>query len=102
VKDRVLSTILILFGMWVAMTAACTPAHAEDAPILSMRRVSFATGVDTRWLDSNVAPSWQVGVFGAYNIIPHASLVGSTVYDFKGLGLEYRVGIRIRIFQGRQ
>jgi len=101
-KDRTLSIILIAFVVWIAMTAACAPAHAaEDAPILSMRRVSLATGVDHKWYEDG-AKGFQVGVFGAYNVIPHASLVASSVYDLNGKGLEHKVGIRIRIFQGRQ
>ena len=100
-KDRTLSAIIMLFAIWVAMTAACAPAHAEDAPILSMRRVSLATGVDHKWYEDG-AKGFQVGVFGAYNVIPHGSIVASSVYDLNGKGLEHKVGIRIRIFQGRQ
>ena len=42
------------------------------------------------------------GVYGAYNVIPHASIVASSIYDFRYEYLEHRVGIRIRIWQGRQ
>jgi hypothetical protein len=74
--------------------------RAADAPILSMKRVSFATGADHKWY-ADGARGWQAGVFGAYNVTPHASLVGSSVYDLNAKGLEHRVGIRIRIFQGK-
>jgi hypothetical protein len=76
-------------------------AKAEDAPILSMRRVSFATGVDHKWFDTGER-NWQAGVFGAYNLTPHLSLTGSSVYDWRSKWLEHKVGIRIRIFTGRQ
>jgi hypothetical protein len=82
-----------------ALLLLAATAHAADAPILSMKRVSFAAGADHKWYaDGN--KGYQAGVFGAYNVIPHASLVGSSVYDFNAKGLEHKVGIRIRIFQG--
>lgn len=82
----------------LAGTAGAAVA-AETAPILSMKRVSFATGVDHRWQPERQV-SWAVGLYGAYNVTPHASLTGSTLYDLKAEKLEHRVGIRIRIFQG--
>ena len=83
----------------LALVAVATCARAETAPVLSMRRVSFATGLDHRWQPDRQV-SWAIGVFGAYNLTPHASLVGSSLYDTKAARLEHRVGIRIRIFQG--
>ena len=96
----------VVLPAWLAAAVALAllvlahPAHAEDAPILSMRRVSFATGADAKWYTDG-ARGWQAGVFGAYNVTPHASLVASSVYDFNARYLEHKVGIRIRIFQGR-
>lgn len=83
----------------LALVLLATAAHAEEAPLLSMKRVSFATGMDHRWQPDRVS-SWCVGAFGAYNLTPHSSIVASTIYDLKGERLEHRVGFRIRIFQG--
>jgi len=91
---------------WLAVAVAAallliprTSRGAEEAPLLSMKRVSFATGMDHRWQPDRVS-SWCVGAFGAYNLTPHSSLVASTIYDLKGERLEHRVGFRVRIFQG--
>jgi len=91
---------LLILGA-LALILMAQPVRAEDAPILSMRRVSFATGADHQWYHDG-AKNWQVGVYGAYNVIPHASIVASSIYDFRYEYLEHRVGIRIRIWQGRQ
>lgn len=84
----------------ILLTALAATAQAADAPILSMKRVSFATGADHKWYHDG-ARGWQAGVFGAYNLTPHLSLVGSSVYDLPAKGLEHKVGVRIRIFQGK-
>lgn len=95
---RALFSVLALTLISAAASAATL--NSGDAPILSMRRVSFATGADAKWYEDG-GKGWQAGVFGAYNVTPHASLVGSSVYDFRYKGLEHKVGIRIRIFQGK-
>jgi hypothetical protein len=84
----------------LALALFSAPAFAaEAAPLLSMKRVSFATGIDHRWQPERQV-SWAAGLYGAYNLTPHASIVGSTLYDLKAERLEHRVGVRIRIFQG--
>ena len=94
--------LALVIAMLVGLASQANFAKAaEDAPILSMRRVSFATGVDHKWHHDGVR-NWQAGVFGAYNISPHLSLVGSSVYDWRHQYLEHKVGIRIRIFTGRE
>lgn len=91
-------------GLLVLTLTALAPsrnANAADAPILSMRRVSFAAGVDHKWYVDEKR-GWQAGVFGAYNLVPHASIVASSVYDFNAKGLEHKIGLRIRIWRGAE
>lgn len=90
---------LTLFCAALVAFAPSKQARAADAPILSMRRVSFATGADHKWYTDG-ARGWQAGIFGAYNLTPHLSLVGSSLYDFNAKGLEHKVGLRLRIWRG--
>ena len=87
--------VLLCAGLLVLAATA----HAADAPILSMKRVSIAAGADHKWYTDG-SKGYQAGLFGAYNVVPHASLVASSLYDFNAKGLEHKVGVRIRLFQG--
>lgn len=75
------------------------PAKAEvvDAPLLSMKRVSFAAGLNHRW---DERPQWVTGLYGAYNLTPHLSITGSVGYLHSDTRIEPQVGIRIRLWQG--
>ena len=85
----------------LAMTAvlATGAVAAETAPLLSLKRVSLAAGVNHRW-EPEGRTQFLTGVYAAYNVTPHLSLVGSTAYLHTAERLEHNVGIRIRIWQG--
>ncbi len=72
---------------------------AEVAPILSMRRVSIAAGVNHRWT-YNSPSQYVTGLYGAYNLTPHLSLTGSVAFLHGDGRLEQQVGVRVRIWQG--
>lgn len=88
----------------------CAPAKAEDAPLFSAKRVSLAGGLNYEWrttpLKNNSEPilerhgEWTTGLYGAYNLTPHSSLVASSVLGFDSRQLRHTVGLRIRFFQG--
>ena len=89
----------------------CAPVKAaEDAPLFSSKRVSLAGGLNYEWrttpLKNNSEPilerhgEWTTGLYGAYNLTPHASLVASSVLGFDSRQLRHTVGVRIRFFQG--
>lgn len=88
----------------------CTTVKADDAPLFSSKRVSLAGGLNYEWrttpLKNNSEPilerhgEWTTGMYGAYNLTPHASLVASSVLGFDSRQLRHTVGVRIRFFQG--
>lgn len=90
---RFLATLALL-------ALAGTAGAAETAPVLSMRRLSLAAGVNHRWQPAG-NPQWVTGLYGAYNLTPHLSLTGSVAYLHSGERLEQQVGVRIRLWQGK-
>lgn len=102
----VVPTALLAFAFLVVAPGAHAqevpppPPVPTEAPILSMKRVSLATGANFKWYDTEARKAWNVGVYGAYNLTPHLSLVGSAEKGLDRAGVEGKVGVRIRIFQG--
>jgi hypothetical protein len=104
---KTLQFVALVLGL---MFMNCTPVRAEDAPLLSSKRVSLAGGLNYEWrttpLKNNSEPllerhgEWTTGLYGAYNLTPHASLVASSVLGFDSRQLRHTVGLRIRFFQG--
>lgn len=102
----------------IALTAFATnPAQAQsglestapDVSVLSLERVSVAGGLNYLWYaapfeSSDPVPTWprgfEVGLYGAYNLTPHASLTASLSYMPDNKWIEQRIGIRFRLFRG--
>lgn len=104
---KTLQSVALVLGI---MFMNCTPVRAEDATLFSSKRVSLAGGLNYEWrttpLKNNSEPllerhgEWTTGLYGAYNLTPHASLVASSVLGFDSRQLRHTVGLRIRFFQG--
>lgn len=82
-------------------------AQAQDKPLFSATRLSLAAGASYDWfgkVGDQPLPlfkkEWKVGLFAAYNLTPHLSLVGSTDYGLDNKWTESKVGLRLRLFQG--
>jgi len=91
------------------LAAAAAVAQAEDKPVVDWSRLSLAAGVNYAWHaapfdDSAPVPAWgrewEAGLYGAYNLTPRLSLVGSTVYGLDNKNVESRVGLRVRLGNG--
>lgn len=98
----------ILFSVLVLCLCAAN-CHAADAPLISKERISVATGLNYEWRTTPMARSeslcgrhaeWAAGLFGAYNLTPHTSLVASTVLGLDSRQFRHSLGVRVRLFQG--
>jgi len=104
-KSIIVSAILLSL-----LASASFAVEPETAPLFSAKRISLATGAQYEWrttpLANNSEPllgrhsEWVAGVFGAYNLTPHASLVGSTTLGVDSRQFRHTLGFRIRIWQG--
>lgn len=102
----------VLAVLLVCILAATASAHeAEDKPLMSLDRVSVAAGINYLWYaapfdTSDPVPSFprgfEVGLYGAYNLSPHLSLTGSVAYMPDNKQLEQRLGLRFRLYQGKE
>ena len=99
--------LLSLFALAVVSTAA--HAQAEPKPLLSAERLSIGAGVNYAFYSAPLESSarlpdfkkeWEAGVFAAYNLTPHLSAVGSSVYGLDNKQFRTSLGLRVRIFQG--
>lgn len=105
-KSIIVSAILL--SLVASASLAQTPT---TAPLLSAKRISLATGAQYEWrttpLANNSEPllgrhaEWAAGVFAAYNVTPHSSLVGSTTLGLDSRQFRHTLGFRIRIWQGK-
>jgi hypothetical protein len=85
-------------------------ARAEDAPLVSSKRLSVASGLNYEWrttpLANNSEPvdgrhaEWSAGFYAAYNLTPHSSLVASSVIGLDSRQLRNTVGVRLRLWNG--
>ena len=106
-KSLIVSAILL--SLLASASLAQSPAP-EVAPLFSAKRISLATGANYEWrttpLANNSEPllgrhaEWTAGVFAAYNLTPHSSLVGSTTLGIDSRQFRHTLGFRIRIWQG--
>ena len=104
-KSIIASAILLSL-----LASASLAVEPEVAPLFSAKRISLATGAQYEWrttpLANNSEPllgrhaEWTAGVFAAYNLTPHASLVGSTTLGVDSRQFRHTLGFRIRIWQG--
>lgn len=91
----------------VALAATSQAQTTTDRPLFSLTRLSLAAGASYDWFGKAgdqplplFKKEWKVGVFGAYNLTPHLSLVASTDYGLDNKWTESKVGLRLRVFQG--
>lgn len=93
----------------LALCLLAVNCHAADAPLISKERISVASGLNYEWRTTPMARSeaicgrhaeWVVGVFSAYNLTPHSSLVASTSLGLDSRQFRHSVGVRIRLFRG--
>jgi len=97
----------ILLSLLASASLAQTPT---TAPLLSAQRITLATGAQYEWrttpLANNSEPllgrhaEWTAGVFGAYTVTPHSSIVGSTTIGLDSKQFRHTLGFRVRIWQG--
>lgn len=84
-------------------------AKAADKPIVDISRLSLAAGANYAWhsqpfVDGAPPPAfgkeWEFGIYGAYNLTPHLSIAGSSVYGLDNKLVESRLGLRFRLWRG--
>lgn len=101
--------ILASSAMAQAWSPNAAQAVSEPKPLLSIERLSLGAGVNYAFFSAPLESSaripefekeFEVGVFAAYNLIPHLSLVGSSVYGLDNKLFRSSVGLRVRLFQG--
>lgn len=101
--------VLKVVAVAVALVAMAAVAQAADKPLFDWSRLSFAGGVNYKWIAAPTDASapvpafgkeWEAGVYGAYNLTPMLSLTGSSVYGFDNKQVESRVGLRVRLGNG--
>jgi hypothetical protein len=90
----------ILFAL--ALLAIPSLAVAADEPILSFKRLTFAAGVN-RVFVKEVMQFTEVGVYGAYNLVPRLSIAGSVTkpVGIDADALQSRIGVRLRLAGGQ-
>lgn len=106
-KYVIAATLLTLF----AASASFAQTPVPQAPLFSAQRITLATGAQYEWrttpLANNSEPllgrhaEWAAGVFAAYSVTPHASVVGSTTIGLDSRQFRHTLGVRIRIWQGK-
>jgi len=95
----------------LAALCIASVAHAADEPrpLLSAERLSLAVGANYAFFSAPLESSarlpefkkeFEAGLFAAYNLTPHLSAVGSSVYGLDNKQFRTSVGLRVRIFQG--
>lgn len=103
---------VIVSAVLMSLLVSASIARCEDqvAPVLSASRLSVATGLNYEWrttpLANNSEPmtgrhaEWSAGVYGAYNLTPHSSLVASTTLGLDSRQFRHSFGVRFRLWRG--
>jgi hypothetical protein len=104
-------TVFVVLMLLTASASFAQTAQPKDAPLLSASRLSLATGAQYRWNTTPLSGAsepilgrhaeWEAGVFGAYTVTPHASLVASTTLGLNSRQFRHTLGFRFRIWQGK-
>lgn len=100
--------VVVLASLALLLFRGVAQAQAKESyPIFSVERASVAAGVNSQWLQSPSGSSvvgkkqeWNAGVYAAYQVIPHASLVGSVEYGLDSKQIQAKAGVRIRLWRG--
>ena len=92
----------------VALMALAGVAKAAEQPLFSKDRASLALGLDYaayQQVGDEPLPqfkkAWEPGIFGAYVLTPHLTLVGSGAYDVDNKFARWKVGIRTVLWRGK-
>lgn len=100
---------IALWAVVASIVVFAATAKAADQPLLSFDRLTFAGGLNYKWIAAPTAESapvpafgkeWEAGLYAAYNLTPHLSLAGSAVYGFDNKQVEERIGLRVRFGKG--
>ena len=104
---------VIAFVVLLSLTASASFAQTQpkDAPLLSASRLSLATGAQYRWNTTPLSGAsepvlgrhaeWEAGLFAAYTVTPHSSLVAATTLGLNSRQFRHTLGVRFRIWQGK-
>ena len=106
---------LTLMFVALLLVALSFPALAQDQSMLSLDRLSIATGLDYAWYaplaDGETLPTlqrkeWEVPLNLAYNLLatpdkrPLVSLIAGSSWGFDSHIVKTRVGLRLILFTG--
>lgn len=98
----------ILLLVVVGMVALSRLAFCEPSPLFDKSRASLAVGADYAFYQktgSQPLPSFkkefEVGIYGAYNLVPKLSLVSSAQLGVDNLLVKWKLGARYVIFRGK-
>lgn len=101
---------VILLSLTVSASFAQTP-EPKNAPLISASRLSLATGAQYEWRTTPLSGAsepllgrhaeWAAGVFGAYTVTPHSSIVASTTIGLNSRQFRHTIGVRFRIWTGK-
>ena len=104
---------VIAFALLLSLTASASFAQTpvKEAPLLSASRLTLATGANYRWSTTPLSGAsepilgrhaeWEAGLFGAFTVTPHLSLVGATTLGLNSRQFRHTLGVRFRIWQGK-
>lgn len=83
--------------------------YALDAPLLSLKRLTVAGGANYAWYGGAEAPTvlsfdkeFTAGLYAGYNMTPHLSLAGASVYGFDNKQITTYIGVRLRLYVGSE
>jgi hypothetical protein len=104
---RTLLWMVALAVLAVVVGLCAPPSHADTAPAFSIQRVLVTAGADYARYDDLIVASgrkWELkpSLNVAYNLGTYSSLVTSYSRGIDTKRNEYRVGIRIRLFNGKK
>lgn len=107
----VIAALILCSVLSTTVSAQGGQTPNADKPLLSASRLSLATGAQYRWNTTPLSGAsepilgrhaeWEAGVFGAYTVTPHASLVASTTLGLNSRQFRHTLGFRFRIWQGK-
>lgn len=107
---KVLKFVLVVAAL-CSLSFATARAAEGDKPLFDWSRFTVAGGLNYAWYaapfdkSAPVPPfgkEWEVGLYGSYNLTPHLSLAGSTVYGFDNKTVQDRLGLRFRFGSGEK
>lgn len=108
---KVLKVLVVAAVLGIVAFAATAKAAEGDKPLFDWSRFTVAGGLNYAWYaapfdkSAPVPPfgkEWEVGLYGSYNLTPHLSLAGSTVYGFDNKTVQDRLGLRFRFGSGEK